>query len=270
MGVKYKGEVAVILSAILMGSLPIFVRNIELNPISLAFFRLFTAAFILAAAIVLTREWRTLVEVRKVIFLGMANAVTVVSYIAAIQNLQVAMAAILLYMAPIYVLIYSMLKGYLSKGSLVALPLCMFGLCLALSPYGELNAGVVFGLISGLTYSVIFILMKELRKFYPSLQLTFLNVGIASLILSPSLLVPGGNFNLIWIAGLGIIPTAVPFFLFNYGMKFARLDRAPILALIEPVAAGFFSFIIFGEILTLRQFVGAAFVLAGIFFALRD
>jgi len=163
-----------------------------------------------------------------------------------------------------------MFRGGVSRSSLVALPLCMFGLYLALSPYGELNMGVVFGLVSGLAYSVFFILIKELRKFYPSLQLTFLNVGIASLILSPSLLVLSGNFSPIWIAGLGIIPTAVPFFLLNYGMKFTRLDRAPILALIEPVAAGFFGFIILSEVLTLKQFIGAAFVLAGILFALRD
>jgi|Deesub1362A_J573_1020465.scaffolds.fasta_scaffold00075_123 drug/metabolite transporter (DMT)-like permease len=267
---QYKGEIAVISSAILMGSLPIFVRNIALNPASLAFFRLFVATLILATAMVLMREWPVLVEVRKVLLLGTANAVTIVSYIAAIQNLQAAMAAILLYMAPVYVLIYSMFRGEVSKSSLMALPLCMLGLYLALSPYGEVNKGLIFGIVSGLAYSVFFILIKELRKFYPSLQLTFLNVAIASILLSPSLFVLSGNFNLVWVAALGIIPTAIPFFLLNYGMKFTRLDRAPILALIEPVAAGFFGFIILNEVLTFKQLIGAAFVLAGIIFALRD
>ncbi len=267
---QYRGEITVISSAILMGSLPIFVRNIPLNPASLAFFRLFVATLILATAIVLMREWPALVEVRKVLVLGTANAVTIVSYIAAIQSLQAAMAAILLYLAPVYVLIYSMFRGGASRSSLVALPLSMIGLYMALSPYGEINRGVTFGIVSGLAYAVFFILIKELRRFYSSLQLTFLNVGIAALLLSPSLLVLSGRFNPVWIAGLGVIPTAVPFFLLNYGMKFTRLDRAPILALMEPVAAGFFGFMVLNEVLTLKQLVGAAFVLAGIIFALKD
>ena len=267
---RYRGEMAVISSAVLMGSLPIFVRNIALNPASLAFFRLFVATLILATGMVLMREWPRLVEVRKVLLLGTANAVTIVSYIAAIQNLQAAMAAILLYMAPVYVLIYSAFRGGVSRGSLIALPLSMFGLYLALSPYGEINVGLAFGIISGLAYSLFFILIKELRSFYSSLQLTFLNVAIASFILSPSLMFLSGNLNPIWIASLGIIPTAIPFFLLNYGMKFTRLDRAPILALIEPVAAGFFGFVILNEVLTFKQLIGAAFVLAGVIFALRD
>lgn len=267
---QYKGEIAVISSAILMGSLPIFVRNIALNPASLAFFRLFVATLILATAMALMREWPKLVEIRKVLLLGTANAVTIVSYIAAIQNLQAAMAAILLYMAPVYVLVYSISRGGVSRNSLIALPLSMFGLYMALSPYGEVNEGLVFGIISGLAYAVFFILIKELRSFYSSLQLTFLNVAIASFMLSPSLMFLSGNLNPIWIASLGIIPTAIPFFLLNYGMKFTRLDRAPILALIEPVAAGLFGFIILNEILTLKQLIGAAFVLAGVIFALRD
>jgi len=58
-----------------------------------------------------------------------------------------------------------------------------------------------------------------------------------------------------------LIPTALAFTLMNYGIKFCDKDKAPIVALIEPVSAGFFGYFVFNEILTVKQIIGAILVL---------
>ncbi len=265
---------AVVVAGILMGSLAVFVRNISASPILLTFFRLSLGAIFLLPFV---RDIR-MIHPKLVLSVAIVNLATILCYIASIQMVEVATSALLLYMAPIYVTIYVWLRGEeVSRGSLIALPFAILGLYLMLTPYGGISLGIVFGILSGIFYAALFVMMKRVRAFMSSIHITFLSLVISSLILSPIVLILFGHEiveiflrRCVWILGLGSIPTALAFTIFNYGIKYCKTEKAPILALVEPVSAGIFGYVVFGEILTLKQLVGASLILLGIILAYRE
>jgi len=263
---------AVVIAGILMGSLAVFVRNIPADPITITFFRLSLGTVFLLPFI---RGIR-LVHPKLVLSVAIVNLVTILCYIASIKMIEAATSALLLYMAPIYVTLYVWLRGEkVSKSSLIALPLAILGLYLMLAPYGHISPGIAFGLLSGVSYAMLFILMKKVRAFMSSTHITFLSLAISSVVLSPVLFIRSNIAEIfvqryVWIFGLGLIPTALAFTLFNYGIKFCKTEKAPIFALVEPVSASIFGYIVFGEILTFKQIVGAGLILLGVLLVYRE
>ncbi len=249
-----KGEFAILFSAILMGTISIFVRNTGSDPLFVAFLRLFFATLFLLPFVLFSKEK---FRVSKLLFaLAAFNLLTIVSYISAVQQIEAGTAALLLYTAPIYVLLFSILRGErIERRTLISLPLGLFGLYLMLSPYPELNIGLVSGLLSGMSYAIVFVLTKKARHF-SSLQITFFNVFLGSMILMPYFVLNYREFSILWALALGLIPTAIPFTLLVYGVKHVKLQRAPIIALIEPLSAILVGFLYFGEILSLKQVFG--------------
>jgi len=258
------GAAAITIAAIMMSTVSIFVRNVGGDAISVTFLRFFFA--LLAILPFCLRSIRK--PDRILLSLSAFNLTTVVSYITAIQNIEVATAALLLYMAPVYVIPISIAMGErIERRTLFALPIGLSGLYLMLSPYSALNFGLVFGIISGLSYAAVFVLSKEARKIHSPLTITFYNLSLGSFLLLPYFAFFGKVGSLIWAIGLGIFPTAIPFVLFAYGMKYVKVQQAPLLALIEPLFAGVIGYLYFGEALTPLQILGGAMILAGVFIA---
>ncbi len=253
-----------------MSTVSIFVRHVEGDALTVTFLR-FSSAFILIALVsALTGEIPRRMD-RPLLLLPLSSLATVVFYIYAIQTIEVATAALLLYMAPVYVIPLSLLMGEKIEGkTLLALPLGIVGLYLMLTPYGELSFGLIFGLLSGVSYAAVFTLSKEARKMHSPLEITFMNLGVGSALLLPYFFLFGSISDPWWVLGLGIVPTAIPFVLFSFGIKFVKVQRAPILALVEPLSASLIGYLYFGEVLTIKQIFGAAMIMAGVFLAWRD
>lgn len=254
-----------------MGSLVVFVRNLSLNPIHITFFR-FSFAFLFLFAFMLLRGKKIVITSPKLLFyMAIINVAIVTFYVASIQLIPAGMAALLLYMAPIYVILIAYLKGEkINRTVLIALPLSISGLYLMLSPQGYFSMGMLFGLIAGFSYAVYFFVIKRLREEMQSLEITTIYLGISALILLPGLiLIPLGSLDVIWLIGLGLIPTAIAFTFFNYGIKYCKVEEAPLFALVEPVSATIFGFAFYGEVFTELQIFGAILILTGVAMALK-
>ncbi|RLI79906.1 permease [Archaeoglobales archaeon] len=269
-----KGAIAIVISAIMMGSLSVFVRNFSMHSTQITFFRLFMGLVYVSLIVLITKEEIKLQNPKIVFSLAFANILTITFYITSIQLVEAATAALLLYMAPIYVIpIVYFMGEKIEKKSWIAIPLGILGLYLMLSPYGGLNLGIIYGFLSGVCYSFMFVLTKKVREFMSSVQITFINFVVASVVLSPTLFIFPVEIDLTtvyWILALGLIPTALPFVLFNYGIKYCKVEQAPVLALIEPVSAGVFGYVVFSEIFELKQIVGAFIILFSVFLALKE
>ncbi|WP_290597877.1 MULTISPECIES: EamA family transporter [unclassified Archaeoglobus] len=263
------GSAAVATSALLMSTVSIFVRNLEGDALTITFLRFSSALLIIAFLCLLNHE---IPKIDRTLFsLAIFNLLTVVNYITAIQNLEVATAALLLYMAPVYVVPLSALMGEkVEVKTLIAVPLGIGGLYMILTPYAEINTGILFGIFSGVSYAFVFILSKEARKNHSPLQITFLNLGLGTIILLPYFFIFGTVSNIWWVIGLGTIPTAIPFTLFAYGVKYVKVQRAPILALLEPLSAFVIGYLYFEEIMVWKQLIGAAMILSSVFIAWRE
>lgn len=263
-----RGELAILCSAILMSSVSIFVRNTASDALIVTFLRLFFATLFLSIFGFLRRE-RFSVS-KTLLILAFLNLATIFSYISAIQNIEAGVAALLLYMAPIYVTFIAYLSGErIERSTILALPLGILGLYLMLSAYIDLNIGIIFGIVSGITYALVFKFSKKAREFHSAFQIAFFNVFLGSMILLPWFLIKNEPFSVPWAIGLGLIPTAIPFMLFAYGMKLVKLQKAPLIALVEPMFAMVIGYLYFGEVLSLKQITGAFLILIATSISLR-
>ncbi len=263
----------VAVSAILMGSLAIFVRHVHSNSIVVTFLRLSFGLLYLTPLIKFVRF--EALKNSKVLSVSIVSLLTILFYISSIQTIEMAVSALLLYMAPIYVIVYMLLKGEdVRREAMLSLAFALVGLYLLLSPYCKMKEGIIFGVLSGICYAMYFIIAKDARNFASSVEITFATLLVSTLILSPTVLIYDvGKVvteDTIWVIGLGLIPTAVPFILLNYGIKFCRKDMAPIIALVEPVSAGIFGYLFFGEVLSLKQVFGALMIISSVAIAVRS
>ncbi len=257
----------VVLGAVMMGSLPVFVRNLHYSSVEIAFFRLSLGFLFLSLFLCLMREKPELRNWKLIFAITVINTATIVLYISSIQLTKAATAALLLYMAPVYVIPLSKLVGEkINTKQLFALPLGLAGLWLMISP-DRFSAGDVFGLFSGVCYAVYFLLMKKARQEMDSLHITFAYLALSSLMLlpfaTPKIAIP----QLPWLLGLGLVPTALAFTIFNHGIKGCGAARSSISALVEPVAAGTFGYFLLGECLSFQQTLGGLLILTAVLIA---
>lgn len=207
-------------------------------------------------------------NIKLALLLGVINVINMLGYITAIKYIDVATAALLLYMAPIYVvpLSFLILQEKIKQRVFPTIAIAFVGLILLLSVH-EMNGniGIIYGTIGGIACAFIFVLTKMLRERTSAITIIFYQMAISTIILSPSILtINFSQVNWVIAVGMGLIPTVLAYFCYVYGIKYCKAQEASILALFEPISVIIFGFIILKESLTLSQIIGAILILSGI------
>lgn len=199
-------------------------------------------------------------------------------YFRSQQVSSLAVAAILLYTAPTFVVILSAIlwKDRITKRKLLALILAFVGCCFVA---GILNGslsltteGLLVGIGSGLFYSSYTIFGRFALKHYQPFTVTFytfLIAGIGSLFMTSledlNTTIHSSTAILLSL-GLMFLGTVVPYILYTKGLNdLGDSGKASILASIEPVVASFVGILAFGEPLTLGVILGLVCILASVF-----
>ena len=201
-----------------------------------------------------------------------------VCYFSCQKLCSLAVASILLYTAPSFVVLLSALlwKEPVTKKKLLALALTLAGCACVCGLFsGGLSVtlpGVLLGLGSGFFYALYSIFGRYALAHYPPLTVTvwtFLFAGPASLfLLRPAELgaaltgAPG-----VWgtALALAVFSTAAPYILYTWGLARTEPGRASILASLEPVVASLTGVLAFGEPMGLLTALGILCVLAGVY-----
>ena len=203
-------------------------------------------------------------------------------YFRSQQLNSLAMAGILLYTAPAFVMLMSfpIFGDRITGKKLLALAVAFLGCVLAsgvLNRGGALTltpAGLLLGLGSGVFYASYSIFARMAMKRYRSLTVTFYTFVVAalgSLVLPASGAVDYGaavwnSSAALYIGGLLVIATVAPYILYTKGLE--RLGdggKASILASIEPVVAAFTGVLAFGEPLGFGTAGGLVCILISVF-----
>ncbi len=190
-------------------------------------------------------------------------------YARTIQLSSIATAAVLLYTAPIFVMIFSILffkeKFSVRKGICLILVFCG---CALVSGMGNaavsMNESVlVTGLLAGLGYSFYSIFSRILIKKYSPLTIvfyTFLCTSMVSCIISRPLDLYSRIIEVPISAAIGIlagiITSAIPYILYTSSLKYIEASKAAMIASVEPVIAAVFGLLLYREIMTLFQMIG--------------
>lgn len=249
-----------------------------LTPLAVAFFRAGIAWVFFGLHALLLRQVR--VERRDALPLLLFGLVGVSlfygSYQLAVVYGGAALASVLLYTAPAWVALLSLvvLKEPLDRTGLLAVALTLLGVGLMGLGGGSgvrvLSLALFFGLLSGFTYALYYIFGKLYLPRYatPTLFLYALPVGALGLLpwveLAP--LSPRAMEALLF---LGVFSTYGAYLAYYAGLRRLPATRASVVATLEPVVANLFAFLLFREVLSLWAYLGAGLVLLAVVLTVR-
>ena len=197
-------------------------------------------------------------------------------YFNAIAGGSLAIAALLLYTAPVFVMLMSVILFHekLTKEKIVALILTFVGCgCITGAFAGNLSVSretFLYGLASGFGYALYSIFGKPATKRYSALTVSlwcFLFASAFTLPLS-GLAAKAALFSdgMVWggILGIGLISCVFPNILYMRGLQQLEAGHAAILATIEPVVAAIVSYLFLGEAFTWQKVLGIVLILSAV------
>ncbi len=195
------------------------------------------------------------------IFMGATLFGTAFCYFRSMQMTSVSTAVVLMYISPIYILLFSVLVFHERLGWIKGLSVAGILLgCILTSGIiggGRFNLpGVLIGVLSGVSYAIYNILAKlSVRRGGSPIKATmyaFLFMAVIAVIPSrPDLIasyIAAKPFPTIpLLIGLGLCTCVLPYFLFNSSLKTLPSGTASAMSIIEPLSASIFSFTLLGE-----------------------
>ena len=135
--------------------------------------------------------------------------------------------------------------------------------------------GIVLAAFAGFGFAVFNVVSrKSLSRGAQDIWLTATSFGIAALLTVPFLfaqhpewiLTTKGGLSVLW---LGLVPTAIGYFLFTSGLKKIDSSTAATVVLAEPATATILAAVVIGESLVMQSYIGIAIVAAGILYISR-
>jgi DME family drug/metabolite transporter len=200
-----------------------------------------------------------------------------VLWATAVVLIPVAVATVLNYTAPFFVVLWAWLawRQRPSQRQTAALLLAFAGCLLVTGAYRagtqDLNwIGLLVGLSTGVTYAGFTLLGKPLQARYSDwvvLTYAFGFGALAILVLQPAaplgmLAQPAGAW--LWMAALVLVSTVGGFGLYLAGLRHLSASTASITATLEPVMAAGLAFLLLGELIAPVQMLGGVLVIAAV------
>lgn len=274
------GSLQVIVAAICWGTLGVFttyLHQLGFDGVQIAILRIVTAAVMLLC--LLPSLWSSIKNLSKgeIFQLSLQSLIGVlgmtVCYFIAVNFVGAGIAVSLLYTAPVFslVLAFFLLKEHITTKSLILAIIAVLGVAMTtMSDSFKFNWGIVFGLLSGVCYSLYGILGKKaLHKDYPPTLVFFSSVVISAIALlflpmtyqtyAKVLSMP--NVTWLWIMGLSLVGTIIPFFLYMSALHKLPATKASVFTVFEPFAAIVLSIVLLHQSLNSMQYIGMGLIL---------
>lgn len=206
--------------------------------------------------------------------LGVAGNFTF--YFISISEGSVAVAATLMYSAPVFVYLVSFIRGMErpTPVNLTAMALVMGGIVLLTGIYrAEAGAvtmlGIATGLLSGLCYALFIFGFKYAGGYGPAPSVLAIAFATASLLLLPiidhgqAVTVPVSD-DVVWFVLLGSLGAGLSFYCYIAGLRHTLPTTASIVAMVEPVTAAIFGLLVLDDALSAAQVAGMALILGAV------
>lgn len=259
------------------------------NAFSIGFFRLALSVPALAIACwlfcgrsmfrITKRDWALIVVI------GVLAAIYQVCLFSAIRFVGVSVAVVVtLCTAPVFIAVAStrLFHERFTRWIALALACALTGTLLisgqgggVASPLGATIAGVALALGSALGYSGMTLISRVLAPRYHPLQPITFGFAVGAVVLLPFALAQGlvVTYPLAgWalLLHLGLVPTALGYVLWLFGMRSVTATTSSVISLIEPLTATVLAWLLFGERFSGSAFVGAVLLLAAIMLLYRN
>lgn len=199
-----------------------------------------------------------------------------VTLYTAMQYTSLAVAGVLQYTAPIFVMLFSAVffQETVTRRKLFALLLAFAG-CALVSGIGSDSRvsapGFFWGLGAGISYALYSIFSRFcLRRGYNTWTITFW--AFVFCFLASCFFCDWQKIGTVWTqsaevgwtAAMGVVTSFLPYVLYGLGLSTMENGRASILASVEPVVAAMFSVLLFHEPMGVSSAIGIVLVLSAV------
>jgi drug/metabolite transporter (DMT)-like permease len=257
-----RGRLLILLAALFWSLAGVFIKFLDLHPLTIVFYRSLFASFVFVAFLK-SSEFR----------FNTTAIVSVISYTAAItafvsaNKLTTAANAIVLqYTAPVWVYLFSrlLLGEKISPPNAFALAVSMTGVgFISFDSAGQPEmSGVLLALLSGVLFAIYMLNLQRMKEFSAT-YVTWMNNLFCAVLLLPFVEAPLSlSFDqLCIVAVMGAVQLGLPYFLFSKALQAISLQEAALIALIEPVLNPLWVAVTVGEIPSFATLVGGAMIL---------
>lgn len=280
---RYFSYICVILSAVCWGFIGFFNRMITEAGATLGnrvFIRNFGTLLVLTVVFALCNRQAFRIKLKHLPIFLCSGILSVLGLSIVYFQCQIlcslSVAAVLLYLAPSFVVIFSAIlwKTPLTKRKIMVLCMALLGSILVSGILGgEATAsfgGIVLGVISGLCYASYTIFAHyglAHYKSYTMIYWTFLVAGLASIPFADFAAIPAifqRPQGVVGALGFIIVATVLPYIFYTRGLEGVESGRASIITNIEPVMETMMGVVVFHEALNIWTVLGIICVLGGV------
>jgi len=271
------GVLLILVSAASFGAMPVFARfayEAGSDPITVLFLRFSIASVFMLIVMVLRGiafpKGRTFIAL--VLMGGVGYVCQTLSYFTALTLASAGLVAILLYLYPALVVIFTVLflKDPITKNKTLALILALAGTMLTIGlDGGGQSLGIILAITAAIIYSVYIIVgSKVIRKAdaFSSSAVIMVSAGVVSCGL---VAVHGGAWpatmaGWISIVAIALVSTVLGIVTFLEGLRRIGPANASMLSTLEPVVTVSLAAIVLGEAITFSRIVGGMMVLSAV------
>lgn len=282
--IKEKMSTLLVLSAAVMwGCIGLFVRHLDafgFDAMQITAVKCLVNAGLMLLFILLTDRGKLRIH-RKDMGWFFTNAICSIyifntAYNAAITMISLSAAVVLLYTAPVFVMLMSVVFFHerFTKRKALCLVLCVGGSALVsgLATGMRLHTmGILLGLISGIGYACYSIFSGVIvRRYHPFTNVfyTFLIAGIAATLSCDMReaiqLLTGSGEAVFWMMSNSVITSFLPYITYTTALLYINPSKAAILASLEPVVATLVGVFVYKEMITLSGGLGILMVFAAL------
>jgi len=287
-----------IIAGVLFGTAAIFIRFLQnLDAFSIAFWRLIIACLTLAMILMVFGKSFSLNLVKKnlkdILILSFFLSLHFIFFISAVKDTTILNATVLVNTSPIFSMFVSsfIFKLKPSRLAILGLTISFIGVCViayteTITANANGSPGIFSSNLKGDLEAVLAALVESfylnygrrirnqmtiLSTMFPIYMLTAVIVGVLSIPATNRILtLPTEIAIVLPLIGLGILPTAIAHTLYFSSLSNLKSFETATMALIEPIGATFLGVILFQEIPQYLFIFGAALILLGIIFIVKE
>lgn len=273
---------SIITAAALWGIIGIFVRSLSalgFSSMQIVAIRTYITAIVLILYLAVFDREKLKINIKDSVYFISTGIISFAAfnfcYFTTIGITSMATASILLYTAPIMVMIMSVIlfKEEINKTKIIALISAVAG-CIMICGLGSTKlspTGILIGVCSGFCYALYSIFARYALRKYSSITVTvytfiFASIGIIPFADFPDMLnIINGNMNIIAeMISLGIISSTLPYLLYTWGLCHTDSGKASVMATVEPAVATLTGIIIFKEAISIWGIIGIILVFSSV------
>lgn len=256
----------------LFGLAGLFGKWLLLSPFIIVLGRVFFASLSLLLLFLFTKQDMRISHSKDYLLLVLMGFILAVHWVTFFKSIQISTVAVglLSYSSfPVFTAFLEPLffRERIKISTVFFALLCVIGIFLIIPRFDLSNSvyqGVLWGLLSGLTFSILTILNRKFSQKYSSLLITFYQDFSATLFLLPFYFVLQPQLHteeIFLLVVLGIFCTAGSHSLFIKGMRYVPAQTAAIISSLEPVYGIVLALIFLKEIPTVRTILGGIIIL---------